>query len=246
VRLAGHTYAYRELGLPAALDEIQGLGLELAEVWIGHAPDGPAQAARELDGRGLRVPSISAGGFYRSGTDRPRRAFELAVELGAPVVVACLDPALVAEVEPLVPAGVVLCIENHWDQRLARPEELDAVLAEHSRLASCLDTGHSILAGVAPDRFATALGGRVRHVHLKDARARTPVEVVLGRRLRRRLLDKPAPVFPGRGRLRIDRLRRALEAGGYDGVVTVEHEGPEATAALAELIATWRRAGETS
>jgi sugar phosphate isomerase/epimerase len=244
MRIAGHTYPYRNRPLGAALDELASLGLSRVEIWLGHAGDGPDAVARLLRERGLEAAAVSAGGFYAPDSDVIPRTFELAEALDVPVVVACVPPAVLDAVVDRVPSGVTLCVENHWDQALATSRELSAVLARHPRIAACLDTGHALLAGEAPERAVAALGARIGHVHLKDAALPSLRERLLGRRLRRRLLRRPEPMVPGRGALDVGGVRRALEASGYEGTVTVEHEGSEPTAALELLLEAWAPSGE--
>jgi sugar phosphate isomerase/epimerase len=244
MRIAGHTYPYRDRPLGAALDELASLELSRVEVWLGHAGDGLDVVAPLLRERGLEAAAVSAGGFYAPDSDVIPRTFELAEALDVPVVVACVPPAVLDAVVDRVPAGVTLCVENHWDQALATSRELSAVLAAHPRIAACLDTGHALLAGEAPERVVATLAPRVGHVHLKDAAFPPLHERLLGRRLRRRLLRRPEPVVPGRGALDVGGVRRALEASGYEGTVTVEHEGSEPTAALELLLEAWAPSGE--
>ncbi len=191
---------------------------------------------------GSTAVAVGAGGFYVPGDPTAARAFGLANALGAPIVVACASPAVLDEVASLVPEGVTLCIENHWDQPFDRPRAVEAGLQAHDSLAACLDTGHAILAGVRPEDFVATLGGRIRHVHLKDAALPSLPTRILGRRLRRRLLARPHPAFPGSGALSVSGVRSALAAASFDGVVTLEHEGGDAGAALRELLVQWRRA----
>lgn len=242
-RLAGHTYSYRDVPLAVALDEIAALGLDGAEVWIGHAREGPAAVARSLCARGLRAVAVGAGGFYDDAAGTVRPAAELALAVGAPLVVACTRPDLVGRLERRLPAGLTLCVENHWDQRLATPGQVARALASGERSAACLDTGHALLAGVSPERFAASLGSLLGHVHLKEARRPRRRELALGRRLRRRLLERPKPLFPGSGSLDLRALRAALEAIGYRGAVSLEHEGADAGPPLAALLAQWRAVG---
>lgn len=244
MRIAGHTYAYRDRTLGAALDELASLRLSNVEVWLGHADDGPDAAGRLLRQRELEAAAISAGGFYSPDSDLIPRAFELAQALEASVVVACVAPAVLDAVVDRVPPGITLCVENHWDQPLATSRELRPVLARHRGIAACLDTGHALLAGEAPERAVATLGARIGHVHLKDAALPLLRERLMGRRLRRRLLRKPEPVVPGRGGLHVARVRRALEAADYEGSVTVEHEGSEPTAALELLLEAWAPSSE--
>jgi sugar phosphate isomerase/epimerase len=239
VRVAGHTYAYRDRPLAEALDELAGLDLEFVEIWLGHATTDSKEVARALTERGLNAAAVSAGGLYSGETSAPARAFELALTVRAPIVAACITPSLLPAIAGTVPRGVTLCVENHWDQPLATAVEVGRAIEGRPAVKACLDTGHALLAGVAPEHFASTLGARLGHVHLKDARRPTLVERSLGRRLRRRLLARPEPVFPGQGALELGRVRTGLMRAGYDRTVTLEHEGPEPTAALAELLRQW-------
>jgi L-ribulose-5-phosphate 3-epimerase len=239
MRVAGHTYPYRDRRLGEALDQLARLRLSLVEVWLGHAKDGPDGVAHALRKRGLEAAAVSAGGFYAADSDAVPRAIELAQALAAPVIVACVAPAVLETVVERVPAGITLCVENHWDQRLSTSRDVNRVLGDHPGIAACVDTGHAILAGERPEQFVASLGDRVGHVHLKDAAFPPLRERLMGRRLRTRLLPRPAAVIPGDGALDIRRVRSALEDVGYEGVVTLEHEGAEPSAALKFLLGEW-------
>ena len=243
MRVAGHTYAYRGRPLENALNELAGLQFSLVEVWLGHTAGGPADVARALAERGLEAPAVSAGGFYTADSDAVPRTIELAQALVAPVIVACVAPEVLESVVKLLPPDITLCVENHWDQSLATSHDVGEALDPYPGSAACLDTGHAILAGEPPERFVASLGERVGHVHLKDAAAPTLRERLLGRRLRARLLPKPAAVVPGDGALDIGRLRQALEDVGFAGTVTVEYEGAEPSAALKLLFGGWMSSG---
>jgi sugar phosphate isomerase/epimerase len=241
VRLAGHTYAFRSLTLASALDRLSSLGFEEVEVWLGHAPGGPEQAARTVGNAGVRVRAVSAGGFYRSDDLAPTRAFALAEALSVDTVVMCVAPLLVTQLDRSRPSEIRVAVENHWDQQLARAEEVAGAI-ESTRLQACLDTGHALAAGEQPEAFAGRLGERVVHVHLKEGRLPTFRRRLLGRRLGRRLLGHLEPTWPGTGDLDLPALRAALVRIGFEGCVTVEHEGDNPGEALATLAARWREA----
>jgi sugar phosphate isomerase/epimerase len=241
MRIAGHTYAYRDRPVGQALDELASLGLGVVEVWLGHAGRGPEDAARAVSDRGLHAAAVSAGGFYTAGSDAVPRAIDLAEALQAPVIVACAAPEVLGTVASLIPAGLTLCVENHWDQRLAHASAVRSALAAHPGVDACVDTGHAILAGEKPDRFVQRLGRRVGHVHLKDAVFPRLGERLMGSRLRGRMLPRPEPAAPGAGALDIPRLRDSLSAVGFAGTVSLEYEGAEPTAALRLLLDAWKR-----
>jgi sugar phosphate isomerase/epimerase len=240
VWLAGHTYAFRALPLEAALDRLVELGLVDVELWLGHAREGISPAVETARRAGVRVHAISAGGFYAADDDTPDRAFELAKALGAGVIVTCVSPSLGGTLARRVSPPIRVAVENHWDQPLATARDVERVIGSSS-LGACLDTGHALAAGERPHDFALRMGSRLTHVHLKEGRLPTVPERVLGRRLRRRFFGKASPVRPGEGDLDLDALRGALERVGYEGCVSVEHEGDRPEKALAELVASWRR-----
>jgi inosose dehydratase len=222
------------------------LGLSHVDVWLGHAGDGPDVAARQLRERGLEAAAVSSGGIYAPDSAVIPRGFELAQALGVSVVVASVSPSALEAIADRVPAGVTFCVENHWDHALATSREVSAALGQHPRIAACLDTGHALVAGEAPERAVEALGTRIQHVHLKDAAMAAPLERLIGRRLRSRLLPRPAPVPPGEGALDVAGMRRALDAVGYQGAIAVEYEGNEPTAALAFLLEAWAAASRVA
>ena len=88
----------------------------------------------------------------------------------------------------------------------------------------CLDTGHLLIGGTDPVRFAREHGGRVNHVHLKDVDAALAADV---RANRRSLLGATrAGLFTalGRGDARIAEVMNALQGHGYDGWLVLEQD----------------------
>ena len=243
MQLAAHTYAFRDRPLEKALDAIAALGFDAVEVWAGHANAGPEAAGEAVAARGLHVAAVSAGGFYDPDDEALARVLSLTRALGAPVVVACLAPTLADWVTGALPDDLTLCVENHWDQPLARSGDVLTAIAATPRLGAALDTGHALLAGESPEAAVATLGSRLGHVHLKDAR-RPPLPVrLLGRRLRRRLFGRPSPVWPGEGSLEVGALRAKLAATGFAGTVSLEFEGDVPERALERLLAAWEDAG---
>jgi sugar phosphate isomerase/epimerase len=241
MRLAGHTYTFRDCSLEAALDQLVGLGFVAVEVWAGHLRDDPEAERQKLEMRGLELAALGAGGFYTPDPSGPERAFALARALGTSRIVACASRGALGAVANRVPDDLILCLENHWDQALATPRDLQDALATSKRVRACLDTGHALIAGFDPATFAAALGSNLVHVHLKDAFSLGWVDRFLGRRARQRLGRRPPPAFPGTGALAVPRLRASLEAVGFGGFVSVEYEGQvKRREAMAELLRRWR------
>jgi sugar phosphate isomerase/epimerase len=236
-QIAAHTYAFKDQPLEVAVERIAGLGFSAVEVWVGHAGDGGSRVAKLLAEAGLYAVAVGAGGFYDEHASSAPRAFDLAHAVGAEIVVACVSPRALSQLLRSVPAGMTLCIENHWDQPMRRPRDVLGLIehAPTTRLAACLDTGHAILAGVRPERFAAGLASSLAHIHLKDARRPSAVEAVLAPRVRLRLRPRPTPVAAGVGDLDVARLLVELDRLDYRGWITVEDEGADPASALTAL-----------
>jgi len=237
MRTAVHTYAFRELPLERALDQIVALGCARTELWLGHVGADPARARAAVEARGLELASVSIGGVYRADAPVLTRVGAVAAKLRAPRIVSCVAPGLLPRLRLAVPPDVELLVENHWEQPLCSPRQVLRELHGVANAGACLDTGHALMAARDPARFTRALGGAVRHVHLKEARLPPPWQRALGRRFRRRLLARPEPVEPGRGALDVGALLDALAECEFDGVLSVEFEGAEPRGALARLLA---------
>jgi len=103
------------------------------------------------------------------------------------------------------------------------PWEIDKVL-ELTSIGLCLDTGHLLLGGGDPLQAVRDWGGRINHVHLKDAR-RAVVD---------QIIRESAPVIEiwrrhafcrlGEGDLEVDRVLALLEEGSYSGWLVVEQD----------------------
>jgi inosose dehydratase len=126
--------------------------------------------------------------------------------------------------------GVELVLHPHADTILETARDVDLAL-EHTDVSWCLDTGHLLIGGVDPVRFAADHGDRVGHVHFKDVDAR------LAKRFADRELSLVQAVQHGLfrplgdGDARIDEVVRALAASGYERWLVLEQDlaitGPE-------------------
>jgi inosose dehydratase len=122
--------------------------------------------------------------------------------------------------------GVSVSVHPHVGTHIEFEDEVEHLLSriDGSELGLCVDTGHSVYAGIDPAALLRRHAGRVRYVHLKDldaerlARVRSDglgfyeaVAAGLFRPLGEGCVDFPA-------------VRDALEAMGYDGWATVEQD----------------------
>ena len=107
-----------------------------------------------------------------------------------------------------------VAVENHWDQPLDTSAHVLDALGEAASARACLDTGHALMAGEQPEQAVNRLGARLVHVHLKEAGLPTLTQRLLGRKLRKRLQERPPPIFPGEGALDLGALKSQLEQIG--------------------------------
>jgi inosose dehydratase len=119
--------------------------------------------------------------------------------------------------------GVELVLHPHAGTLLETAADVDLALA-HTDVPWCYDTGHLLIGGVDPVRFATEHGDRIGHVHFKDVDARVAArfaaqELSLMQAVQHGLF-RPL----GDGDARIDEVVRALAASGYERWLVLEQD----------------------
>jgi sugar phosphate isomerase/epimerase len=230
------------LGVEAAFRLAQLTGFDAVEVMVNHDPQtrDAAVLARLSERYSVPIASIHAPVLSRSqlvwGTD-PRekleRSAELAAELGASVVV--VHPpfwwqprfarSFESDVREIAAAwGVDIAVENMFTSRFAG-QELTAYAPSDNPVDlnvdhTTLDFSHAALAGRDAFELATAMGSRLRHVHLCDGTAPS------GRRPR---LDEH--LIPGTGGQRVAEVLRMLANANWDGALIAEIHVPGARSA---------------
>lgn len=207
----------------ALLQEISGLGFCAMDLWLAHlhpawATDEHISIAQRLLAR-YEMPVVSlAGGFGNTPEE-----FEASCRLAAGVGTRVLGGGsglLTTDRDRLVSLldeyDLLLGVENHPEKT---PDELLAHMgdAAHGRIGATVDTGIFTAQGYSAPAALVELASRLMHVHLKDV-----TEVGAHRTC----------AF-GEGVANVEECVEALEAIGYDGVISVEHEpedhdpGPE-------------------
>jgi L-ribulose-5-phosphate 3-epimerase len=220
------TYAQR---LDALLGRVRALGFEAVDLWGAHlstewATDEHVVIARELlAAHGITVTT------YGTWVHRPNveRACELALELGTSTIGAGFSGDA-GELAPVLREhGVTLAIENHPEKTPA--EVLAKIEAGDGTMAATVDTGWWGTQGFDAVEAIEELGGHVAHVHLKDVlRVGEPHDTCAW----------------GEGVVDVEACVRALQALGYQGAYTVEHEPEdhdpsEAIAAMRTKLEGW-------
>lgn len=239
-----------QLPVERVLAEMAELDLTATELGsIGYLPTDPDEL-RELLGRfGMRL----TGGFNAlvlhddARTDdmlqQARRSAALLADVGATTFVTCAvsDPddwqrpvltddqwaTLYANLSALDAVcsehGLVQAFHPHVDSVVETADEIQRVV-DHTDVGFVLETGHMLIGGFDPLRFAREHADRVALVHLKD------VAVHLIEPLNRDELTLmeavQAGIFPslGDGGAPIAEVVRVLEAAGYSGRYVIEQD----------------------
>ncbi|MGN0846892.1 MAG: sugar phosphate isomerase/epimerase family protein [Kiritimatiellia bacterium] len=110
--------------------------------------------------------------------------------------------------------GVILGVENVWNNLWVKPEFASAFIRsfENPWIKSYLDLGNHVR--YAPvERWLAALGDQIVRLHIKDFK------------IDRAAANEGAFVRLGEGSIDWKRVRRAIEAIGYNGWVSIEESG---------------------
>ncbi len=179
-----------------------------------------------------------------------RRALDLAVEMGCPLVMSDEGPlptdwmtldqgfdilcvSLDAVVRHAQKRGVRFAIELH-NALTAQPDYLVKLLARFGpdELGVNFDTGNSFLAGNDPVEYARRVRDRVVHVHLKDIPASQLSE-------RGKVTGTRVGVAIGDGVVDVRGVLAVLAEAGYDGVVSVECDTLAQARASCPVLRRW-------
>lgn len=239
-----------ELPRERVLQEMAGLGLQATELGaIGYLPEDPA-ALHELLGRyelrliGGFVPVVLHDPALRgtslkeaaSTADRLRDGgaevfvstvvvdpdWSPPIELDLPGWRALLDG--LAQLTRIVEdRGLVHVLHPHVGTLIEQEAEVTRVL-EESEVDFCLDSGHLVIGGTDPVRFAEDAGPRVRHAHLKDVDAGVADRFNAGELNLVEAVQHGLFVPFGDGVAEVDRTVEVLEAAGYDGWYVLEQD----------------------
>ena len=122
--------------------------------------------------------------------------------------------------------GMRVVLHNHAGTFVETAGEIDRFLAETDpeRVGLLLDTGHAVYGGVDPLDLLRRHGGRIRYVHLKDARA-SELERVRATDIAMDEAWKRGVFCPlGEGVVDFPRVVEALRGRGYSGWLIVEQD----------------------
>jgi len=200
------TYAER---LDELFATVRSLGFETIDLWGAHLHPDWATDEHLTIASGLLAKHDIEVATYAAWVDAG--TIERACELARGVATRVIGAGASGELSDLVPVlrdhGVCLAIENHPERS---PDELLGKIATgDGTFAATVDTGWWATQGCDPARAIEELGEHVRHVHLKDVRAAgEPHETCRW----------------GEGVVDVRDCVLRLEALGYTGTLSVEHE----------------------
>ena len=125
--------------------------------------------------------------------------------------------------------GLEAALHAHAGGYIEFEDELDRVMGEidEDLLGVCLDTGHSLYAGIDPVALVRRYAGRIRYVHLKDLDRSILRDAVRDRIGFYEACARGVFCNLGRGAVDFEAFRTALDEIRYDGWATVEQDrGP--------------------
>jgi len=228
------SYSFRKFSLEDAIRMLGELGLDHMEFCAIHFPCDAAhpgfdEVRSTIRAAGVQVPCFGVERFTADHDDN-RRKFELAKALGAGILTADPEPESLASLEALcADYDIRVAIHNHGPG--ARydgvADTLRAVEGRSPYLGACVDTGHALRSGQAPEEVIAELGARVLCLHLKDWSAQSNRETAVGE-----------------GDMNLEAVARNLHATGFAGPIMLEYEeDPDSpVAGMAHGLAAWRTA----
>jgi inosose dehydratase len=119
--------------------------------------------------------------------------------------------------------GMTVALHPHVGTLIETAAQVERAL-EVVEVGWCLDTGHLLIGGTDPVRFARRHGNRVVHVHLKDVDASLAAEVRAGRRSLLSATRDGLFKALGEGDAGIAEVMDALQVHGYDGWLVFEQD----------------------
>jgi inosose dehydratase len=224
---------WMELGpagyLPASPTVLEDRGLRSVGTFVFEDLHDPAaRDAVDLAVHDALAALVTFGGRLLVVIDRPCR--ERAATAGRSREAVRLEAAawraMVASIRRAADAGgevgVRVVVHPHAGGYIEFADEIDRLLADlpADEAGLCLDTGHTLFAGLRPESLLGEYGDRIEHLHIKDVRTdRSEHGDDFWTAVAHGVF---CPV--GEGRLDLDAFARALDDVAYDGFATIEQD----------------------
>ncbi|GDX43178.1 hypothetical protein LBMAG23_01550 [Bacteroidota bacterium] len=211
---AGYSFARFDIDkMIAMLQKLNVKNLSLKEIHLPlNSSNEAIEAAKKkfADG-GINVYTV--GVIYMRSKEAVDQAFEYARKVGVEMIVGVPNQDLLSYAEAKVKeTNIRLAIHNHGpeDKLYPSPKDIyDRIKNFDPRVGLCIDIGHTLRAGVLPERTVKEYRDRLFDLHLKDVTA----------------MAKDAKVIEiGRGAINYPAFMEALKKVNYKGVCSVEYE----------------------
>lgn len=168
-------------------------------------------AKKKFADAGINVYTL--GVIYMRSKEAVDQAFDYAKKVGVSMIVGVPLPELLEYSEQKVKeTNIRLAIHNHGpeDKLYPSPKDVyDRIKNFDARVGLCIDIGHTLRAGVLPEKAVREYKDRLFDLHLKDVTA----------------MAKDAKVIEiGRGAINYPAFFEALEKANYKGVCSIEYE----------------------
>lgn len=212
-KIGAQSFSFRHFDAEGAVQRLDELGLLYMEFCAVHfKPDisdpGFATLQDLMKTHKLEVPCFGVE-QYGGDADANRKKFEFGKALEVEVLTADPAPEAFDSLDRLCEEfQIKIAIHNHGPKaRYDRVEDtLKAIEGRHPFIGACVDTGHAIRSGEAPEEVIRALGDRVHSIHLKDWEFNSD-ETILGE-----------------GDLNLERVVAALQEINFSGPIMMEFE----------------------
>ena len=121
---------------------------------------------------------------------------------------------------------VIPVLHPHAGSYIEYRDEVDRAMAELDQdlVKLCVDTGHSLYAGIDPAELIRHYAERVVYIHFKDVQATVLEDVVAQGTDFYRAIGQGVFCPLGQGSVDFDAVRESLAAIGYQGWITVEQD----------------------
>jgi hypothetical protein len=214
IGFAGYSFAKFDIDkMISMLQRLNVKNLSLKEI---HLPLNSTKEAIEVakkkfvDG-GINVYTV--GVVYMRSKEAVDQAFEYAKNVGVEMIVGVPNQDLLSYAEAKVKeTNIRLAIHNHGpeDKLYPSPKDIyDRIKNFDSRVGLCIDIGHTLRAGVLPEKAVKDYRDRLFDLHVKDVTA----------------MAKDAKVIEiGRGAINYPAFIEALEKINYKGMCSIEYE----------------------
>ena len=217
LRIGIATYSLRMVPTDQAIAVCKRLGIETCSIKDVHLPRKSTAAERKAGYQkwmDAGITPLSAGNIALPDNEEAiRDAFVYCKEIGVPTMVCTPEIASLPLLDRLSQEYAInIAIHNHGpeDKLYPSPKDIyDRIKDMDARMGLCVDIGHTLRAGVLPEKVVVEYKDRVFDLHIKDVTA----------------MAKDAKVAEvGRGAINFPAFVKALKKIKYSGVCSIEYE----------------------